>query len=348
MNTDRRIPELDIMRFFAAVSVLLYHYTYFDVTNEVRDIYGIVADIFRYGGLGVQLFFMISGFVIFWSASNRTAWEFAISRLVRLYPAYWFCATLTALGLWIANGIFPLKLWAINLTMVHQILGFSHLDGSYWTLTHEIIFYGITFLLIVAGLFRRAEGVFAIILMASLAYWAYQKITGINPPIVGTLLMLKYAPYFISGGFFYLCAADRFTIFRSSVIVLSWIIALFNLEQMANEDTFLKLPVLIVLVSVFYCIFYGIAARLFTVKPNRVYELMGLMTYPLYLLHQVLGKLLFEIIGFGWWQLLSISLLFLLLAYGVNLFIEKPLSPVMKNLLLKLLPQPANPIPEHT
>jgi peptidoglycan/LPS O-acetylase OafA/YrhL len=54
---DKRYDELDVLRGFAALFVLFFHLTLF--RNEAK--YG-----FQLGITGVDLFFMISGFVIFW------------------------------------------------------------------------------------------------------------------------------------------------------------------------------------------------------------------------------------------------------------------------------------------
>jgi peptidoglycan/LPS O-acetylase OafA/YrhL len=53
----------------------------------------------KYGFLGVPAFFVISGFVIAYSAEGRTAVGFAIARFSRLYPNFVFCMTLTFLAL---------------------------------------------------------------------------------------------------------------------------------------------------------------------------------------------------------------------------------------------------------
>lgn len=59
--------------------------------------YPLLAQPAKYGYLGVELFFMISGFVILMTASNNSLKRFFISRAVRLYPAFWVCCTITFL-----------------------------------------------------------------------------------------------------------------------------------------------------------------------------------------------------------------------------------------------------------
>jgi hypothetical protein len=84
----RRLRELDSLRGIAAVCVLLFHLSYH------TDPYRQFPIQFPWGHYGVELFFVISGFVILMTlerSASRT--EFVISRVTRLYPTYW-CAVL--------------------------------------------------------------------------------------------------------------------------------------------------------------------------------------------------------------------------------------------------------------
>lgn len=75
-----RLIGLDLVRFFAAMSVVLYHYT----ARHGSTSFETLSVFTKFGYLGVPLFFMISGYVISLSAANRTASEFLISRFIRL------------------------------------------------------------------------------------------------------------------------------------------------------------------------------------------------------------------------------------------------------------------------
>lgn len=97
-----------------------------------------------YGWLGVELFFLISGFVICMSCWGRSVGDFFTSRVTRLYPAYWFAVlATTAVLLLIPGGQKPLP-WPdvlTNLTMLQEPLGVRMVDGVYWTLFAELRFY---------------------------------------------------------------------------------------------------------------------------------------------------------------------------------------------------------------
>ena len=96
-HQNKRLEILDVARFLAAISVVFYHYLYRGWTSgEFIDIdFGQYEGLFKYGYLGVQFFFLISGFVICMSSEGKTTKEFLWGRVIRLYPAYWVCLLIT-------------------------------------------------------------------------------------------------------------------------------------------------------------------------------------------------------------------------------------------------------------
>ena len=97
-----RIAALDGLRCFAIVGVLLFHY-YGRWTPPASPVnfypYGGLLAGFapvRYGFYGVNLFFVISGFVISLTLRRCTGfWDFAMRRAARLWPSMALCAGLT-------------------------------------------------------------------------------------------------------------------------------------------------------------------------------------------------------------------------------------------------------------
>jgi peptidoglycan/LPS O-acetylase OafA/YrhL len=136
----KKIGSINALRFIAAMFVLFYHFTfvfYYAKTTQI-DI-PILRELFKYGYLGVELFFIISGFVISLSAESRNAYGFLKSRLGRLYPVFWASAIVTAVfilfGGSIINSPITLNKFLANMTMVPQIIpgGYTLMDPSYCT-----------------------------------------------------------------------------------------------------------------------------------------------------------------------------------------------------------------------
>ncbi len=156
-----RYVNVDGLRLLCAGAVLLFHYLY---RGSLEGLYApllpwaAVSEGFKYGHIGVHIFFCISGFVIAYSASGRGAWAFATARFARIYPTFILCLTLlfVARALW-GGEAFPADIlqYAANLLVMPQLVGQDFLSGVYWSIVTEIMFYGWVFVLLALGLFNR-------------------------------------------------------------------------------------------------------------------------------------------------------------------------------------------------
>src|SRR3569833_4223108 len=127
-----RLRELDVLRFVAAAAVMLHHFTGVPAPEwpggSARRSFPELGPVTRYGFLGVELFFLISGFVILLSAWGRKPGDFVVSRIVRLFPAYWVGVLLSlgaylAFGSWVSFGpktAGPLARFLPNQTMLQE------------------------------------------------------------------------------------------------------------------------------------------------------------------------------------------------------------------------------------
>ncbi|WP_238698214.1 acyltransferase family protein [Streptomyces sp. E5N91] len=92
------------------------------------------------GWIGVEIFFVICGFVICMSCRGRTPRQFFVSRVIRLYPAYWFAVLFTTAALIAVPGVWErlrLREVLLNLTTLQSGSGVPDVDGVYWTLWSE-------------------------------------------------------------------------------------------------------------------------------------------------------------------------------------------------------------------
>ena len=131
----------DILRFLAAVWVMNFHY-FLGLSGALSW--------YRYGNLGVPLFFIISGFVISQSIKDNDLKKFAKSRFIRLFPLFWIICTFTYIfTLLMPNGN-PVHLseYLVSMTMLGDKFGAVFnlprlVDPVYWTLSVELLFYKI-------------------------------------------------------------------------------------------------------------------------------------------------------------------------------------------------------------
>ena len=170
---------LDELRGIAALMVVLFHF-YSEQTNSpihepLKAIFPAAIDwALTYGYLGVQVFFVLSGFVIVnslhrtWITPGYSA-NFAVRRSIRLDPPYWTIIGLMALSMVARPGwqgqfrgdsggsIDPIG-WGLlaNLVYLQDLLGYPSLLGVAWTLCLEVQFYLATILMI--GLGQRLVG----------------------------------------------------------------------------------------------------------------------------------------------------------------------------------------------
>lgn len=281
---SKRLIQVDALRGLAALAVVLFHYT-----RRFAEVFGsesLPSLSFPDGYYGVNLFFIISGFVIFMTLEKTAKpMDFVVSRLSRLFPAYWVAVFLTfsichLLGL-------PGKLVGIwpalaNLVMVHGFFGVPHVDGVYWTLEVELLFYcGMFALYLMKGL-RRLTYVLSGLLFLRVIYFVFEHYFAINLPwIVYRFLILEFIPWFSLGISIYI-AVHRVEPGAWRKPVLTSILAVATLW--VCESAFVA-----GLAVVLSFLVYLAAQNRFTLLQLKPIVWLGTVSYPLYLLHENIG-----------------------------------------------------------
>lgn len=195
-----RVEVLDLLRLVAVLAVVLYHYGYWgpDPKGAAHLALPWLAPVAKYGFLGVPGFFVISGFVIAYSAEARTATGFAIARFSRIYPTFVFCMTLTFLTIVLSGAPHfetGIAQWLANLLIAAPALGQPYMDGAYWSLVIEVVFYAWVTIFIALGMFpRRIDTIILVWLGITLA----NELT-IDAPIVEKLFLADNSGYFAVG-----------------------------------------------------------------------------------------------------------------------------------------------------
>lgn len=326
-----RIVALDLLRFFAALLVVVYHH----FSRNGHIVYPELDLITRYGYLGVPLFFIISGYVIALSAQNRSPVEFAISRFVRIYPAFVAGALFTSLIVLIFtyNGkTFSTQQILANLTIHSPYFGFKDLDDVYWTLREELKFYACVFFLMMFGVFYRYK--------LWLSIWLGMTIVHLitnQPFFMGWFISPGYSSFFIAGVALYLIQTIGVNRFNSAVLFTSLVVSSIYTYQRAPFSSDLEKWVAVAWVWLFYVLMYLLSRGRLNLKHSKLYTTLGALTYPLYLVHNVAGKTIVDYFGprFGEEIMQPVAVVFaILVACLLHYLIEKPISTPLKRFLL--------------
>jgi peptidoglycan/LPS O-acetylase OafA/YrhL len=320
VRSSQYVPGLDLLRFFAASIVTVYHLTFwawaFPQGQIARASKG-VADFHEWanftsgGWAGVQIFFLISGFVIATSSERVTALSFVASRFVRLVPGVWVCGTITLIA-WLAVGVGSVER---HLFTYLRSLAFMPtapwIDSVYWTLGIEVSFYTLIFLLLAMRRFDwlkpicicmgLGSSLFSIGLMLMAAHpqtWLFQFLNAWQWSRLGELTLLKHGVFFAIGVLLWLRLIKRQGGFEFWLLLF----AIGGCAQIAGEAVmkFEKtglsysplLPCTMWLASIawiFLSVLYNDQIRALPIWTLQFMRRLGLMTYPLYLLHNVTG-----------------------------------------------------------
>lgn len=190
-NETGYLGGLQSLRAIAAFGVVLQHTIYYVCVARGIDFMPYLA--IGFGGLGVNLFFVISGFVM--AACTRQGNRFLWNRALRIYPGYWLAVAL-------AGGLFVLanQPWHpnwISLALVPGPLNFTY-HIPYWTLVYEMGFYVLIALLLALGVGPRGQTRFCLVwVLAIVVVSRYQSIPVADP--LGWLLLAPHNIFFAMG-----------------------------------------------------------------------------------------------------------------------------------------------------
>lgn len=300
LRTGRpRLEVLDGLRFAAALVVLVYHY----VSWKDNGFWSAPPDVVfptahwpaSYGWLGVNLFFLISGFVICMSSWGRGLGDFFTSRVARLYPAFWLAILVTTGVRALTSEYVEPKSWLdvlLNMTMLHEPFGGSAVSAVYWTLWAELRFYLLFSIVVWWGVTYRRVVLFCCV-------WTVGSVaaTAAGNETLGPLLDLflpDYSPLFIAGIACYLMYRFRPTLLLWGILTVSFALAVpvtLRKHLRVQREVGHELPqwVTVAILAACFLVMIGVALGWFGWLRGRWLTVIGATTYPLYLLHEGVG-----------------------------------------------------------
>lgn len=345
MGSRERFEELDGLRGIAALWVVLFHLTgglaHFWLRGQSALADAVVPFTANIEGtLAVDLFFIISGFVICMTLDrSRTVLDFAASRFARLFPAYWMAVAISvAVGMALPLPQLPVTAvqGAVNLTMLQDYLGVRAVDPSYWSLSIELGFYALMAVVLLTGQRRRIEALgLAWVLVAFASNDLLPQLGVTLPWRVLTGLAFRYAGLFYAGILFYRIRTERFTWWRVAGIAIGF----------ATRVAFLPPKMIAIECGILLTVSLAMAGRL-PILRTRPLLFLGTISYSLYLVHQPLGVRLMlglHALGGAAWLNLAATLVMLIgLATVMTYAVERPGTRLLRRLYANWrMPAPA-------
>lgn len=364
-NTSDRIEILDGFRFIAILSVALYHfYNRWTAPIYTENLYPYLSkyNYFSLGYLGVQFFFIISGFVIASTLeSTPTFGAFLKKRWIRLFPALIICSLITFLvfnlldsenlfsrskdGLNLLYSISLINPELLNLLLRPFHIHGSTIAGSYWSLWPEVQFYFlaatlyylnssrflIRFIIIALGTYLFSKCVFNVMGGNVFNISTTNSFVVTYIKVADMFNLLRYSLWFLAGVLFY----QLYTQNKKPFIlpVLSFIFVL-----LVYDSSGIKMR-LVVASMFFMFLLFIYAPRYLSFLKFKLFSRIGLVSYSFYLIHENMGVLFIHnyasILG-NQQGLFPLVLIVLFSTFSVLLYtrVEKPLSAYLKKKIL--------------
>jgi peptidoglycan/LPS O-acetylase OafA/YrhL len=253
------------------------------------------------GALGVSIFFLISGFVIPFSLIKQSRRQFVITRFFRLWPTYFvgFLCTLTCIFIatYLADRPLPFPvsaIWPHLILGVRGLMQSQSIDAIVWTLEIEIGFYFLIALSIQSVkkasiatfwvpcclfIFAIIYGVFHRDIAEMRIYHYLQK-------------LISFSPFFI---FMYIGVAlnyyhrKRLTSFKGLFLLMGLMLASITTNLVTTNNLYEMGPSYLLGLSIFMA--FMLIPALTNWSP-KVAEFFSMISYPLYVVHAVIGYIL--------------------------------------------------------
>lgn len=302
-----------MVRFLCTLMVCAFHLTWHNAD---------MVSAMPFGWIGVQIFFVISGVVIANSAARATPLQFLKSRFLRLYPTAWLVAIVNfglllavplpvfgAMGIWVDPSL--KGLWCSIV-----LYGSTFLTSAYWTLPIELAFYALILLAILGGGAKRLVPVARLLVAASLPYLILLFMATTGSATLGwfdfgygpkNMLLLRHGIFFAIGMYCWLLTSQR-KLALADRLLLALALGGAGLEIHARASQIVASYAVGAhgpfgigfLVSGALAIFaVGVCAIVVSLRHARDWipparlaaclRTLGLLTYPYYLLHEILG-----------------------------------------------------------
>jgi peptidoglycan/LPS O-acetylase OafA/YrhL len=330
-----REPVLDLLRFVAALAVVFVHIKPIEITGDLNKIV-IVNWFLENGDLGVDVFFVISGYVILKSAEKYSLRDFVVARFIRIFPAMYLVSTLTFIYFYLTNIPKPsIQLLVESLTLTFSQNPNTAIPPQLWTLVYEFKFYFILALLILISpnILKNSIRILTLIailqilvivntleISKQISYFSYSfSIERPNTQWIGLLFSIGCIIRILS----------RKHIIGAYLLLASNYLLLFLLREYdgVSKIILLILPFLILKNFKIKNVFF-----------KKVCYHLGLLSYPLYLIHFYFNLYIIEHANFinirAEFLILISVLINILVSFFIAILYETPIQRFLKRIFL--------------
>ncbi len=336
--------SIQLLRGLAALLVVCTHSIFATISyGNNNSILSSFYNFSEFGAVGVDIFFVISGFIIVYVTQNNNK-KFNIfikERLIRVVPLYWFFLSIMACAL----IFFPSAFVNNEFILSHAIYSFLFLpaykfDGSIspllgvgWTLNYEVFFYVIfSFSLYISSWKKRFFLVSSIFIMLSCFGIVYQN----ENPIIYVFTRSLLIEFVFGMLVAYLFFESKFLSKKLATSVLVLSIFLLSLSVIYGvPDKFDTIKFIVWGIPAFFLVYSLLCLEIHGLKFNNLLIFLGKISYSLYLSHyftvRLLSKLFEKLGGFsivGHDDIIVLVLMFfsIIVGYLTFRFIEEPLT----------------------
>jgi peptidoglycan/LPS O-acetylase OafA/YrhL len=340
-----RLLGIDFLRVLSLLIVVLSHYN-------------LIPWLPLSGTHGVVIFFMISGYCIELTSRKKSeVSDFALARFWRLIPTFVFCAFLITF----IENIFPYlrpdriqTFWdfLLNVTCMPTLdipCGIATLlsngafgryltvDGAFWSLSVEFKYY-VFFALLFYILKQKDSASFIISLSGLAAFLTSFLFAGTRLNMLNNFFL--YLPFFAFGMGYYIFKNENPNLGKFSMMVSLAVFIVLSYVGVNHVSMNLSQSNLLSYAACFAIFFFCMQLiPSFSKNLSPLLSYLGLLTYPLYLVHQDLGYMIIaaleSIFGHIASALIAVASVSIL-AYLVNIYFESKLVPfIKKNLTIQ-------------
>lgn len=338
-DSVNRIQELDSLRGIAALVVLIFHFSLLQPN---------LLAFTKFGVTGVDLFFIISGFVITMSLERvQFGYQFVINRFSRLYPTYWTAVIFTFVIICINKSFFgfepqnplPTSDFFYNLTMFQYYFGVKDLDGPYWTMIIEMLFYIVMGYLFLTKSLKSAVAILIPLILLGTVLTEFHWFQPFSMAYFKNFPLAQSLPLFVAGILFYrLFTKDKWKLLNISLIIGCYFLQVLLFTKVGRANYYISHPEYKAVLAIYFVLFVLFVFGKLKFIVNRTTLFLGKISFALYLIHQYFSIyfLIPNLMKLGINYYIAAFLIALpaciLIAAGITFFVEKPAGKWIKRI----------------